>query len=408
MFVLIVNFDILKNKLLIAFAPYYIRLSLIGGSIVLWIYVIQVISGYLLAMIYPWLFDLGIPGMFILWWETTSGSILSRIHAEVANLVFFTLYLHILYKMWVQAYQAELDQTWLTGIIIMAFTYVAGITGAIMPCSILGEVTATVIGYAISSLTFVKFDFLETLMLPGLGLTDESLFRVFVLHAAFPSLGLIVAMDHIDNLHSTEYTDEDEIDVLFLFRHEYWNEFMWLEVGYWYEILFMFLFFRFITDFFWPSYMTVTYSLSNFEYWPLTEDIDFALAIPHWYLRPLMGSLVLIPHHYLGFFYVIFFFISFFILPWTEDHKSICFTETISDFIYVRLSLDLNYIVAWIFLLFVLLLIFSTAIVPTGRYFVSLGSSEFLAYAYWFLIFYLLFFLKLGLYLFLSFYFYSC
>jgi hypothetical protein len=54
-----------------------------------------------------------------------------------------------------------------------------------------------------------------------------------------------------------------------------------------------------------------------------------------------------------------------------------------------------------------MLLIFSTAIVPTGRYFVSLGSSESLAYAYWFLIFYLLFFLKLGLYLFLSFYFYN-
>jgi len=67
MFVLIVNFELLKSKLLIAFAPYYIRLSLIGGSIVLWIYAIQVLTGYLLAMIYPWLFDLGIPGMFILW-----------------------------------------------------------------------------------------------------------------------------------------------------------------------------------------------------------------------------------------------------------------------------------------------------------------------------------------------------
>jgi hypothetical protein len=44
--------------------------------------------------------------------------------------------------------------------------------------------------------------------------------------------------------------------------------------------------------------------------------------------------------------------------------------------------MDLNYIVAFIFFLFAMLLIFSTAIVPTGRYFVSLGSSESLAYAY--------------------------
>jgi hypothetical protein len=34
-------------------------------------------------------------------------------------------------------------------------------------------------------------------------------------------------------------------------------------------------------DFFNFSSMVISYSMSNFEYWPLTEEIDFVLAIPH-------------------------------------------------------------------------------------------------------------------------------
>jgi quinol-cytochrome oxidoreductase complex cytochrome b subunit len=90
-----------------------------------------------------------------------------------------------------------------------------------MPCSILGEVTATVIGYAINSLSFINFDFLSTPIIPGLGLTDETLIRVFILHGLFPIIILIVLIDHLNNLHNTEYTDEDEMETLLYMRYEY-------------------------------------------------------------------------------------------------------------------------------------------------------------------------------------------
>ena len=109
----------------------------------------------------------------------------------------------------------------MSGSLIFVFTYIAGITGAIMPCSILAEVTATVIGSAISSLSFIGFDFLETLMIPGMGLTDDTLSRVFLIHALFPVLALLIVTDHLNNLHCTEYTDEDEMEIIFLTRFEY-------------------------------------------------------------------------------------------------------------------------------------------------------------------------------------------
>jgi hypothetical protein len=90
-----------------------------------------------------------------------------------------------------------------------------------MPCSVLSEVTATVIGYAINSLSFINFDFLSTPIIPGLGLTDDTMVRVFLIHGLFPVLALILAAEHLNNLHSTEYTDEDEMELYFITRFEY-------------------------------------------------------------------------------------------------------------------------------------------------------------------------------------------
>lgn len=308
------------------------------------------------------------------------------------------LYFHILIKVWSLAGLGEMDHTWLSGIIIFIFTYLAGITGAIMPCSILAEVTATVIGSAVSSLSFTRFNFLETIFLPGCGLSDETLFRVFVIHALAPSVVLLLSSDHLNNLHATEYTDEDEMEPTFLIRHEYWNEFIWIEIHYWFEILYIFLMARLVLAVMTDESSTVNYSFSNFEYWPAIEEIDYTLAVPHWYLRPLMSSLVVIPHHYLGFFYVIISFALILFLPWSNDNNGVTYTQKTTDYLTVMLSHDLNINAGYLFFLLAMSLGFICAIVPTGRYFVSVGSSEMIVFSFWFIIIYFFYQHKSGHY----------
>jgi hypothetical protein len=135
--------------------------------------------------------------------------------------------------------------------------------------------------------------------------------------------------------------------------------------------------------------MTVSYSCANFEFWPLQEDIDFVLAIPHWYLRPLMSSLVVIPHHYIGFFYVIFFFAGIVLLPWFSSLFKIHITRYEYDIFYSKFPIDLSFINLFFFCIFVIALAYTTLIVPTGRYFVSLGSNEILVFFFWYIINYL-------------------
>ena len=392
-------------KSLLTVIPMYTRFSLTGGSILFWIYLIQVITGILLGYVYTVVLDTGLPSIVFLWWETYYGSILARLHSEFGNLLFFWLFYHIFIKIWATAFYSEFDYTWITGIFILIYTYIAGITGAVMPTSILSEVTATVIGYAINSVIYIKFDCFETILLPGLGLTDETMFRVFIVHLIFPLLAFLVIIDHLMNLHTTTYTDEDEMEIILFFRHEYWDEFMWIEYWYWYEILLVFIFFRFNVDFFNLNFMSASYSLSNFSYWPLIENINFVTAIPHWYLRPLMSSLVLIPHHYLGFFFIISFFVLLFLLPWTDDNGGLIFPFTSFEYLLLKIPANLNLFAFYIIFFFFIIISYTTLIVPTGRYFIFVGSNEFLVFVYWFLICFLFIIVKLGLYLFyLSYY----
>ena len=368
----------------------YNRLSLAGGSLVFWIYMIQIITGFLLMLMYTWVFEGGNPGMSLVWWETWTGSFLARLHSEGGNLVFLFVYIHIFSKYWTESVKSEIDSSWLSGGLIFLATYITGLTGAIMPMSILSEVTATVIGSAISSMSFLQFDFLETILIPGCALNDETSLRVFLMHALIPMFGVFFIVDHLNNLHNTNYTDEDIHNPYFFMRYEYWSEFWHFEFAFWYEVIFILLVTRYIGELYSHIELKVSYNLSNLEYWPITEEIDFVLAIPHWYLRPLMGSLVLIPHHYLGFFYVIFFFILFITNTWFGDNWNYFGHLNIKIFNKLKLSNDLSYINKWNYLLFIGSFVYVTLIVPTGRYFITVGSCEMLVFSYCYIWFYII------------------
>jgi len=191
-----------------------------------------------------------------------------------------------------------------------------------MPWSILSEVTATIVGSAVNSLVYIKFDFMETLLIPGMALNEEAVWRNFVVHAAILLVGLALGLMHMLRLHVHKYSAAGGFKRLAYGQHcrgarrwsyanRYWNR----AFGTWLRCALALMGARLAADLAWPRSMAVAYAYSNFEYWPIAEDIDFVLAIPHWYLRPIMGALVVLPHHYLGFGYVALFFCIVLLMP---------------------------------------------------------------------------------------------
>ena len=143
--------------------------------------------------------------------------------------------------------------------------------------------------------------------------------------------------------------------------------------------------------------MIIMYSFCNYDYWPLNLDIDYVLAIPHWYLRPLMGALVTIPHHYLGFLFIGMFFMVIILVPWiVESYGEDIWANMDSTTLYDAISTRWDLITMVVFSIFAFVACFSTSMVPTGKYFIDMGSMDSLVFVYWYLILYVLFFTKAG------------
>lgn len=379
------------------------------GSSLFWIYFLQCAFGVLLSLEYCLMFDTGLLTIGHLWWETSHGSFLVRLHSETANLLFFILFGHIFTKLWTSLDNADADSymSWITGTIILIMTYVAGVTGAIMPCSTLSEVTATIVGSMLTSIVYVKFDFLETLLVPGLSLNEDSIWRSFVVHALIPICGFLVGLSHMLTLHTNKYSAAGglkRLGTLPRFREtrrwSYANRYWSRASGTWIRIFILISITRFTNDMFWPGKMSVAYGFSNMDYWPINENINFVLTIPHWYLRPLMGALVTIPHHYLGFIYIGAFFVLIIISPWLQEYNDDDTWEDLDSGDSSGWSTprwDINH--HFNFSNFFWGAMFTTAIVPTGKYFISIGSMDGLAYAYWISLLYIFLLIKLAFYL---------
>jgi hypothetical protein len=73
-------------------------------------------------------------------------------------------------------------------------------------------------------------------------------------------------------------------------------------------------------------------------------------------------------------------------------------TNATSDYVANVLPHDININMNYMYFTLFSGFAFITAIVPTGRYFISLGSSEMLVLVFWFLIFYFFFMYRIGLY----------
>lgn len=387
----------------------YEKILMRWGSSLFWIYFLQCTTGILLSLAYIFSFDTGLPSVVHLWWETSHGSLLVRLHSEFGNLVFMFLYGHIFIKLWTSVDASDSDSyiTWLSGVFVFICTYIVGVTGAIIPCSILSEVTATITGSAISSIIYIKFDFLETVLVPGMSLNEESIWRTYVIHATVPLVTLLLGIFHMTSLHQNKYSAAGGFKRLGLVprmretrRWCYMNRYWSRSFGTWYRVIFIIFFIRFSADMFWPSCMVVVYSFSNFDYWPITETIDFVLAIPHWYLRPLMGVLVTIPHHYLGFIYIGCFFIFVGLIPWLNERNDDDvwgFGDVVDSEGWVTSRWDtMN---SLFFLIFFYSVAFTVSIVPTGKYFIALGAIDGLVIGYWVVVLYILVLARLGFYI---------
>jgi quinol-cytochrome oxidoreductase complex cytochrome b subunit len=101
------------------------------GGIALFFFVIQIITGILLMVYYkpgqPW------QSVNRIVMEVPFGALLRSMHHWSANLMILTLFLHMFSTLFMKAYRAPREGTWITGFILLTLVMLFGFSGYLLP-----------------------------------------------------------------------------------------------------------------------------------------------------------------------------------------------------------------------------------------------------------------------------------
>lgn len=151
------------------------------GSMSLFLFVSQVITGILLLVYYrPTVHDAFESVKFI---TTTAymGWLFRQVHAWGANLMIIVVFLHMLRTCITGSYKKPRELTWVLGVALFFITLVFGFTGYLLPWNQLAY-WATTVGTEIAGAVPWVGNFIKTLLRGGVAVGGETISRFFVVH----------------------------------------------------------------------------------------------------------------------------------------------------------------------------------------------------------------------------------
>jgi cytochrome b6 len=149
------------------------------GGIALFFFGVQLITGILLMVYYrpsePW------QSVQRIVTEVPYGNVIRSLHHWAANLMIFTLFLHLFSTFFMKAYRAPREGTWLTGLGLMGLIMAFGFSGYLLPWDDL-SFFATRVGIAEIEKAPVIGTWIADLVRGGTDVTVDTIGRFYPLH----------------------------------------------------------------------------------------------------------------------------------------------------------------------------------------------------------------------------------
>lgn len=163
------------------------------GGITLFLFVTQIITGILLLFYYKPTASAAFDSVKFIMTKVEFGWLIRSIHAWSANLMVFTVFVHMFSTFFLRAYRRPRELTWVTGVFLFFLTLGTGFTGYLLPWNEL-SFFATKVGTQIAgSVPFIG-SFLRTILRGGEEVTDATLGRFFAFHVIVLPLGILAVL----------------------------------------------------------------------------------------------------------------------------------------------------------------------------------------------------------------------
>jgi cytochrome b6 len=153
------------------------------GGMTLFLFTVQVVTGILLLLYYRPSAEEAYESVQFLMAEVQFGWLVRSIHAWSANLMIFTLFVHMLSVLLLRAYRPPREITWLSGMALFGLALGLGFTGYLLPWNTLA-LFATKVGTDIPGAVPVVGDFIRLVLRGGEDVTGATLTRFYGIHVA--------------------------------------------------------------------------------------------------------------------------------------------------------------------------------------------------------------------------------
>ncbi|MBI2528401.1 MAG: cytochrome bc complex cytochrome b subunit [Candidatus Rokubacteria bacterium] len=153
------------------------------GGMTLFLFLAQIGTGILLLFYYRPSAEEAFESIQFLMAEVEFGWLIRSIHSWAANLMVFTLFLHLGSVLLLKAYRPPREVTWVSGVLLMGLAMGFGFTGYLLPWNELAYF-ATKVGSEITGAVPVAGGFLRRLLRGGDEVTGATLTRFYGIHVA--------------------------------------------------------------------------------------------------------------------------------------------------------------------------------------------------------------------------------
>src|SRR5574341_798081 len=167
------------------------------GGMTLFLFVVQVVTGILLLLYYRPSAEQAFESVQFLMTEVKFGWLVRSIHSWSANLMIFTLFLHLFSVFFLKAYRKPRELTWISGAFLFFLGLGFGFTGYLLPWNKLAYF-ATKVGTEIAGVIPLVGGFFLGFLRGGTEVSGATLTRFFAFHVAIlPMIATFILLLHL-------------------------------------------------------------------------------------------------------------------------------------------------------------------------------------------------------------------
>lgn len=167
------------------------------GGVSLFLFIVQVVTGILLLMYYQPGAQTAFESVHFIISKVKFGWLIRSIHSWSANLMIFSIFIHMFSVYFTKAFRKPRELTWFSGFVLLVLAFAFGFSGYLLPWNTLSYF-ATKVGTEITAVVPIIGEPIMQLLRAGNDVSTATLTRFFGLHVAvFPAIFTVILSVHL-------------------------------------------------------------------------------------------------------------------------------------------------------------------------------------------------------------------